>query len=66
MYQEMMQAIRKNLFKKGSTQGLTFTVELLPWRQPDGKMYVFQIFRLFLRLLTLMNKLTIFPFPNVP
>ena len=65
MYQEMMQAIRKNLFKKGPTQGLTFTVELLPWRQPDGKMYVFQISRLSLRL-TLMNKLTISPFPNVP
>ena len=65
MYQEMMQAIHNTLVKKGPTQGLTFTAELLPWRQSDGKVYVFQISCFFLRLDTkpIANHS---PFPNVP
>lgn len=42
MYQEAMEAIHKNMVKRGIHNGNAFTAEMLPERRPDGQVYVVQ------------------------
>lgn len=40
MYQEAMEAIHKNLVKRGMHIGNAFTVEMVPEGRNDGQVYV--------------------------